>query len=780
MDLLHYCPVCGRKLPDNRLDGFCPACAWKSLSEDLDVPQAAPRWSTGSLLRVPGHELTGEIARGGMGIVYRAEQLDPRRTVALKMLLPHQLGAAGVAERFRLEVRALTELEHPAILPVFQAGEHQGLPFFTMKLATGGTLAQRKQKYIGDWRAIADLLARLADAVQFAHDHGVLHRDLKPGNILFDDQARPYVSDFGLAKLISEDSDLTQSSYFLGTPHYIAPEVAAKSAREATTASDVYSLGAILYELLAGHPPFEAEGVPALLKKIAEEEPAKFSNQRTQAPSKERTDSANTNSNAPTTPVPRDLEVICFKCLNKDPARRYAAPRELALDLRRWLEGLPILARPVSPAENLWRWAVRNPMLATISALLALTLLSGGLALGRANFRLKQAVTRAEIARAEALANLHAELLSQARAQRGNGYGTNAAATLNLLTRAAQLGPTLETRNEAVAALAEGAGTEPVLRELATGLSRPQFPCTFDISADDSLLLIGTIDSVQLVDAHSGRELWTTLISSFPWNYVGFHPDGQSLLYSSKGTGIIRREFRCQRNSDGAVEVKVGEGTLIGPDHDSTLQSIQADGKTWVVALDRDPLYIIRMDVWPDGQPERARTIASGERMTALALSPDGHWAASTTLPGTDVRLWNAISGQNIGMLGAEGATLRQFTPDGRWLVVRTTGEFRLWEVGTWKQGSAWPVPPGSHAMARISFSPDGSVLALPQTTQQFQLVSLQTLAELATLPAPKQIHDAVWSHDGQRLYLLAVDNHVFEWDFPALHRQLSSLSLDW
>src|SRR5262249_52388547 len=176
--------------------------------------QTAPRWSAGSLLRVPGHELTGEIARGGMGIVYRAEQLDPRRTVALKMLLPHQLGAAGVAERFRLEVRALTELEHPAILPVFQAGEHQGLPFFTMKLATGGTLAQRKHKYAGDWRAIAELMARLADAVQFAHDHGVLHRDLKPGNILFDDQDRAYVSDFGLAKLLSADSDLTRSANF--------------------------------------------------------------------------------------------------------------------------------------------------------------------------------------------------------------------------------------------------------------------------------------------------------------------------------------------------------------------------------------------------------------------------------------------------------------------------------------------------------------------------------------------------------------------------------------
>src|SRR5687767_4296220 len=227
-------------------------------------------------MRVAGHEIAAEIARGGMGIVYRARQLDPPRTVALKMLLPHQLGSAEMAERFRIEVSTLTLLEHPAILPVYQVGEHERLPFFTMKLATGGTLAQRKHEYAGDWHAVAELMATLAEAVQFAHERGVLHRDLKPGNILFDEQGRAYVSDFGLAKLVSAESNLTRSMDFLGTPNYVAPEVATRSAQQATTASDIYSLGAILYELLAGRPPFAAEGIPALLKKIAEEPPAKF------------------------------------------------------------------------------------------------------------------------------------------------------------------------------------------------------------------------------------------------------------------------------------------------------------------------------------------------------------------------------------------------------------------------------------------------------------------------------------------------------------------------
>src|SRR5687767_7222596 len=163
-----YCPACRAVLPDNRLPGLCPACTWKGLS---DSEEKAPvgAGGLGVLMRVPGYEVLAEIARGGMGIVYRARQLEPPRTVALKMLLPHQLGSSDMAERFRLEVRALTELEHPAILPVYHVGEQDSLPFFTMKLATGGTLAARKMDFGGKWGKIAELMATLADAVHFAH-----------------------------------------------------------------------------------------------------------------------------------------------------------------------------------------------------------------------------------------------------------------------------------------------------------------------------------------------------------------------------------------------------------------------------------------------------------------------------------------------------------------------------------------------------------------------------------------------------------------------------------
>jgi eukaryotic-like serine/threonine-protein kinase len=182
------CPACSLRLPENRLDGLCPACLWKGLQE-LEEENPFPRGPRPArwVMQVAGHDILDEIARGGMGIVYRARQLAPSRTVALKMLLPYQLGSADMTERFQLEVQALTELEHPAILPVYDVGEHEELPFFTMKLATGGTLARRKAEYAGNWRAIAELVAKLAGAVHFAHERGVLHRDLKPGNILFDE-----------------------------------------------------------------------------------------------------------------------------------------------------------------------------------------------------------------------------------------------------------------------------------------------------------------------------------------------------------------------------------------------------------------------------------------------------------------------------------------------------------------------------------------------------------------------------------------------------------------
>jgi WD40 repeat protein len=372
------CHACGRPLAE---DGLCATCLFGLVVADrASLPDESPSSAAVKpLFTIPGHVVLAEVARGGMGIVYRANQIEPPREVAIKMLLPHQLGSAGMRERFRQEARAIAALDHPAILPVHLVGEHDGMPFFTMKFAAGGALAQRKAQFEGNWRAIAELLATLAGAVHFAHERGVLHRDLKPGNVLFDEQGRAYVSDFGLAKVVGADSDLTRSVDFLGTPHYVAPEIAAHSARAATISSDVYALGAILYELIAGRPPFEAEGVPALLKKISEEEPLPPSRasrlSQSGLPGGSVADSLARSLPPELRPaIPRDLEVICLKCLAKEPSRRYVSALDLASDLRRWLAGEPILARETPPLERIWLWSRRHRVTAGLVGTVAVLL----------------------------------------------------------------------------------------------------------------------------------------------------------------------------------------------------------------------------------------------------------------------------------------------------------------------------------------------------------------------------------------------------------------------
>lgn len=376
------CPSCGSGLTSSRLEGLCPKCAWSGLAgldAALDESEAAAP-KTG-LFGIPGYQVIGELARGGMGIVYRARQLEPQRDVALKMLLPHQLGSAAMRERFRLEARAIAALEHPAILPVFQFGEHDGMPYFTMKLATGGSLADQRQRYLGRWREIAELMARIAEAVHFAHERGVLHRDLKPANILFDETDRPFVSDFGLAKMVGSSEIPTRSGHILGTPQYLAPEIAQGSAANATIASDQYSLGSILYELLTGQPPFSQIDLVSLLRDIIEK-PVPLPR--------------NIDSN-----IPPDLEVICLKCLSKEPARRYPSTAALSEDLRNWLDGRAITARPVSGAERAVMWARRHKLVASLVGLIALlvTALAIGSTVAAINFEAKLQDTRRAEAR---------------------------------------------------------------------------------------------------------------------------------------------------------------------------------------------------------------------------------------------------------------------------------------------------------------------------------------------------------------------------------------------
>jgi WD40 repeat protein len=301
---------------------------------------------------IPGYEVLGVLGRGGMGAVYRARQTQLNRVVALKVILTGQLATPPEVQRFRREAEAVGQLDHPHIVPVYEVGEHRGQHYFTMKLIEGGSLANADCGLRNaEWKTLARLMATVARAVHYAHQRGILHRDLKPANILLDGAGEPHVVDFGLAKRVEGDHNLTQTGAIVGTPAYMAPEQAAGETRGLTTAADTYALGAILFELLAGRPPFVGDTPLDVLIARRLEEPA--------PPSKYRPK------------VPRDLDTICLKCLAKDPAKRYASAATLADDLERFLSGEPILARSAGWWKRGVKWARRRPAVAAMTLLVA-------------------------------------------------------------------------------------------------------------------------------------------------------------------------------------------------------------------------------------------------------------------------------------------------------------------------------------------------------------------------------------------------------------------------
>jgi serine/threonine protein kinase/Flp pilus assembly protein TadD len=297
------------------------------------------------------YQILEEIGRGGMGVIYRARQRHSRRIVALKRILSCHADSQDTLMRFRREAQAAANLDHPNILPIYEVGEtHEGLPFFSMKFAGGGSLLEAGPALRSDPRRVITLMAKVTRAVQYAHDHGILHRDLKPGNILLDGSGEPLVSDFGLAKWLEPTGRVTHTPTIFGTPGYIAPEQVNGSAGNLKRAADVYSLGAVLFDLLTGQPPFVGEHALKTIQQATEKPAPKL---RSLAPG-----------------LDRDLETICAKSLERDPKARYQSAGELGDDLERWLHGDSIVARPVSPPVHLWRWVRRNPLVAQMAALL--------------------------------------------------------------------------------------------------------------------------------------------------------------------------------------------------------------------------------------------------------------------------------------------------------------------------------------------------------------------------------------------------------------------------
>src|SRR5438034_501385 len=346
------CRNCGGKIFGDEPKGLCPACVLETGLGPVADESVAGVVDSGRFAEVlmdfGDYELLEEIGRGGQGVVYRARQKSLNRTVALKVIGLGQWATQAHLKRFRREAESAANLDHPCIVPIYDVSEREGSCYFSMKFIEGGQLDEMAKRTPISIRNAAELIAKLARTVHYAHEHGILHRDIKPGNILVDTKGEPHLTDFGLARLLETKSTVTHTMDVLGTPSYMAPEQASGRNEQLTSATDVYGLGAVFYQLLTGHPPFAGGTTYETVRLVLETEPRqpRLWNRK----------------------IDRELSTICLKCLEKDSTRRYSSALALAEDLEHWLKHEPIQARRIGVFTRGKKWVWRNPTTAVLIA----------------------------------------------------------------------------------------------------------------------------------------------------------------------------------------------------------------------------------------------------------------------------------------------------------------------------------------------------------------------------------------------------------------------------
>ncbi|HWE36491.1 MAG TPA: tetratricopeptide repeat protein [Isosphaeraceae bacterium] len=538
--------------------GIAPTCtgAWPSPSGPADGQADA--------LAEAGYEVLGELGRGGMGAVYRARQVALGRTVAVKVIKAGGFATDAERRRFQNEAEAVAQLDHPNIVPIFEVGRGRGLDFFSMKLVAGGGLDRRLGEFAADPRAAARLVAVAAEAVHHAHRRGILHRDLKPANILVDGgpevpvgQLNPHITDFGLARRLEADGDLTSSGVIVGTPSYMSPEQASGKHGTLTTAADVYGLGAVLYALLTGRAPHAGSSLVETLDLVrgAAPEPPSRRNRR----------------------VPRDLEVVCLKCLDKDPGRRYADAQALADDLRRWHAGEPIVARPVGPATQALKWCRRHPLPAALATSLVLAVLGG---LAGVTWKWREAAREAAKS-AELVDYLANRVLAEASTE-ANPRAADLTVRAMLDRAAARIGGDFQGRPEVEAAIRETVGSaylslgeygraEPHLRTavgLDVRLFGPGHPTTLR-AANKLAALLDEAGRVVEAEPLSRRNLEAARRA------VG--PDGPATLDAADRLGSVLRRLRRLDEAEPLLRQTLDARRRgLPPDHPDTLRSVRA------------------------------------------------------------------------------------------------------------------------------------------------------------------------------------------------------------
>lgn len=663
-------------------------------------------------LPIPGDELViagryrvlATIGRGGMGVVYKARQENLDRVVAVKMLVGGVHASDEFKQRFIQEAKTAAPLKHPSIVTLHDWGEDKGHPFFTMEYVEGRSLADLLKEGPLDPMRAAQFIATASRAVQYAHERGILHRDLKPSNIILAKDGTPKITDFGLAKRLHEDPELTLPGQTVGSPGYLPPEQVALKHGPAQPASDVYGLGATLYCLLTGRPPFLADTLAKTLAQVEHDEPTPL----------RRINRA----------VPRDLETVCLKCLEKEPSRRYASAQQLADDLEKWRTGQPIQARPAGPVERAWKWARRYPVIAGLCAALLVVALVGVAAVVRE--------------RREAHANAEARHQQQAEARRQT--------------------------------LAEERRTQP-LRQAEAYFNR-------DKAAEGIAVLAAALRRDPL-NTLAGARLLSALVHRRWYLRIGQLRRGDYLLdWCAGGRWAVTSAPR--QNTTTVWKFTAEPVPVWTTNHNGrcTFAEFSPDGQRLIASIDNG-----RPRIWEAGTGRLLAELEHRGPVAHAAFSPDGQRLLTLTSQNA-LHVWEVSTGQLVAGPLNHSAPLDAavFSSDGRWLLTESEEHFRVWEAASGKlvlgplpargdanRRSKLELAPGTmlretptrHPCAR--FHPNGRWLLTwttrayvhDITTGQF-ISSMRPEGNARAHGSNNVIHIAVFSPDGTRLAIAA------------------------